>query len=152
MPIKDPEKRKEYDRQRYLKNKEKMKQDSLDNYYAERQKKLDYLKQYREENKDIIREKHRVYNKTEKGKRVRIIAGWKTKGLISDDYDAIYDRYIDTHECDCCKKPIHQGIGSRVMDHDHKTGKFRNVLCHNFNILRFHLDNNYEPYLRMMTF
>jgi hypothetical protein len=151
MPYKDPEKQKEYDRQRYLKNKEKMKENSLDNYYADRQKKLDYLKQYREENKDKIRERNRVYNKTERGKRVNTIGGWRNKGLIADDYDAIYDRYINTHECDCCKKPIHQGIGSRVMDHCHKTGKFRNVLCHNCNILRFHLDNNYQAYLRMMT-
>jgi len=151
MPFKDLEKRKEYDRQRYLKNKEKMKENSSDNYYADRQKKLDYLKEYRVKNKEIIKEKNKNYRNTERGKRVNTISGWKSKGLISDDYDSIYDRYINTHECDCCKKPIHQGIGSRVMDHCHKTGKFRNVLCHNCNILRFHLDNNYQAYLRMMT-
>ena len=142
MPYKDPEKQKEYDRQRYLKNKEKMKENSLDNYYADRQKKLDYLKQYREENKDKIRERNRVYNKTERGKRVNTIGGWRNKGLIADDYDAIYDRYINTHECDCCKKPIHQGLGSRVMDHCHKTGKVRSLLCHRCNLAVGYYENS----------
>ena len=151
MPHKDPEKRKEYDRKRYLKNKEEMKQNSKEHYEENREKKLQYQKQYYEENKEKQKEYQRNYNKTEKGKKSAMISGWKSKGLIEDDYDSIYDRYINTHECDCCKKPIHQGLGSRVMDHCHKTGKFRNVLCHNCNILRYHLDNNYQAYLRMMT-
>ena len=117
-------------------------------------------KKYRENNKEKIKERReseknkeymKEYRNSAKGKKSTMISGWKYKGLISDDYDAIYDRYINTHECDCCKKPIHQGKGSRVMDHDHNTGKFRNVLCHDCNILRYHLDNNYQAYLKMMT-
>jgi len=119
--------------------------------YKDIEKKREWEKKSYQKNKEKIREKNRVYGKTEKGKKSKIISGWKYKGLISDDYDALYDRYINTHECDCCKLPIKEGKGSRVMDHCHKTGKFRNILCHNCNILRFHLDNNYQAYLRMMT-
>jgi len=151
MPYKDKEKQKEYDRQRYLKNKEEMKEKGKKYYEEKREEKLKYMKEYNEKNKDKKKQYNREYIKTEKGKKSAMISAWKVKGLVEDDYDAIYDRYINTHECDCCKKPIHQGIGSRVMDHDHKTGKFRNVLCHNCNILRFHLDNNYQAYLKMMT-
>ena len=151
MPYKDPEKAKEYDRQRYIKNKEKMKQKRKEHYEENRQRKLEYQKEYREKNKEKIKENHRVYRQTEKGKRIASISAWKGRGLVSDDYDSIYDRYINTHECDCCKKHITHGLGSRVMDHCHKTGKFRNVLCHDCNILRYHLDNNYQAYLRMMT-
>ena len=116
--------------------------------YKDKEKKEEYAKKWREEKqKDYMKD----YRNSAKGKKSTIISGWKYKGLIADDYDAIYDRYINTHECDCCKKPIHQGKGSRVMDHDHKTGKFRNVLCHDCNILRYHLENNYQAYLRMMT-
>jgi hypothetical protein len=115
----------------------------------ERRKK--YLKEYRERNKERIREYHKNYNNTEIGRKSHRIGEWKYSGLIADDYDAIYDRYINTHECDCCKLPIKEGKGSKVMDHCHKTGKFRNVLCHNCNILRCHLDNNYQAYLRMIT-
>lgn len=104
-------------------------------------------KEYRERNKEY----YKNYSKTERGRKSHRIGEWKYAGLIADDYDAIYDRYINTHECDCCKLPIKEGKGSKVMDHCHKTGKFRNILCHNCNILRFHLENNYQAYLRMMT-
>ena len=108
-------------------------------------------KEYREKNKEKQRQYHLEYRKSAKGKRSHRISEWKYQGLVSDDYDSIYNRYINTSECDCCKKPIKCGKGSRVMDHDHKTGKFRNILCHNCNILRFHLDNDYQAYLRMLT-
>lgn len=119
--------------------------------YKDPEKHKEYMKNRREKNKEKQREYHKNYSKTEKGKRSQRISEWKYKGLISDDYDSIYDRYINTHECDCCKKQITEGKAGRIMDHDHKTGKFRNVLCHNCNILRFHLDNNYQAYLRIMT-
>jgi hypothetical protein len=103
------------------------------------------------ENKEKQIKYHTQYRVTEKGRRSHRISEWKYRGLKEEDPGAIYDRYINTHECDCCKKPIKEGKGSRVMDHCHKTGKFRNVLCHNCNILRGHLDNNYQAYIRMLT-
>ena len=151
MPFKNKEQAKEYDRQRYIKNKEKMKQKGKEHYEENRQQKLEYQKEYREKNKEKIKEVAQRYNQTEKAKRRGRICAWKARGLVSEDYDSIYDRYINTHECDCCKKPITTGRGSRVMDHCHKTGKFRNILCHDCNMLRYHLDNNYQSYLRMMT-
>ena len=108
-------------------------------------------KKYREQNKEREKLRQAEYRRTGKYKKTTTISGWKYKGLVSDDYDAIYERYINTHECDCCNKPIVQGKGSKVMDHCHKTGKFRNILCHDCNILRYHFDNNYQAYLRMMT-
>jgi len=119
--------------------------------YKDPEKQKEYMKNLREKNKEKHKEYQKNYRKSKKGKRSHKISEWKYQGLISDDYDSIYDRYINTHECDCCKKPITEGKAGRVMDHDHKTGKFRNVLCHNCNILRFHLDNNYQAYLKMMT-
>ena len=119
MPYKDKEKQKEYDRQRYLKNKEEMKEKGKKYYEEKREEKLKYMKEYNEKNKDKKKQYNREYIKNEKGKKSAMISAWKVKGLVEDDYDAIYDRYINTHECYCCKKPIHQGIGSRVMDHDH---------------------------------
>jgi len=109
------------------------------------------IKAYRDKNKEKQKQYHLEYRKSDKGKRSHRISEWKYSGLIADDYDSIYDRYINTHECDCCKNPITEGKASRVMDHCHKTGKFRNVLCHDCNIMRYYLDNNYQAYLRMMT-
>ena len=151
MPHKDPEKQKEYDRQRYLKNKEEIKQRSAEFYEKNKEEKKEYQRKYQQENKEKIREAARQYYQTEKGKRSAKISAWKLRGLVAEDYDAIYDRYINTHKCDCCQIFITSGYGSRVMDHCHKTGKFRNVLCHNCNIMRFHLDNNYIAYVKLMA-
>ena len=109
--------------------------------------------EYYQNNKEAIDKKTYEWRKNNHDRYMKnkTICRWKNKGLVSDNYDSIYERYINTTECDCCKKHIQEGRGKRVMDHCHKTGKFRNVLCHNCNILRFHLDNNYEAYLRMMT-
>ena len=109
------------------------------------------IKKYRDANKEKQKAYHAAYRKTDIGKKSQRISEWKYSGLVSDDYDKIYDRYINTHTCDCCNLPIKEGKGSRVMDHCHETGKFRNVLCHHCNIMRFHKDNNYAAYMKMMT-
>jgi len=108
-----------------------------------------YRKKNAENNKAYLKE----YRQTEQGKKSLIIGRWKYKGLIGDR-EAVYERYINTSKCDCCKIDLiagKTGGNHKVMDHCHKTGKFRNVLCHNCNILRYHLDNNYHAYLKMMT-
>ena len=85
----------------------------------------EYFKQYRLDNhKKLI-----LYN-------------WKRNpksgglGLIGD-YDSIYKKYMDTHQCNKCncifgKKGDGSGI-FKCMDHCHKTGTFRNILCNNCN-------------------
>ena len=66
-----------------------------------------------------------VYHKTE------TINRWKKIGLV-DDYDKVYEKYMNTHRCEACNASI--GITTRkCMDHDHTTGKFRYVLCASCN-------------------
>jgi len=109
--------------------------------YKDPQKRAEYHKQY-----------NKKYTKTPKGKRITKIKEWKFVGLISDDYNAVYDRWLNTKNCDCCNKILTAtGNTRKSMDHCHKTGKFRNILCHNCNIMRFHKDNNYQAYLKMLT-
>ena len=117
------------------------------------EKRKQYLKEYREsaERKQYMKEYQAKYRSSDKGKKSVTISGWKHTGLISDDYDAVYDKWINTHNCECCNESIGFGKGSRVMDHCHKTGKFRNILCHSCNIMRSYKDNNYQAYLKMLT-
>lgn len=68
------------------------------------------------------------YYKTIKYKRIN---RWKYRGLISDDYDKIHDRYINTTICDLCK--IDFNNTQKCMEHCHKTGKFRNIVCNRCN-------------------
>ena len=53
-------------------------------------------REYREDKKDEIAEYKKEYNTTPKGKKVYRISGWKQRGIISEDYDALYERVIST--------------------------------------------------------
>jgi hypothetical protein len=105
-----------------------------------------YMKAYREKNKERIAETNSIWsknnkerqvinnsnwNKTPDGKKSLTIARWKNRGLIHDDYDALYDSYLEATHCTACKSEFKD---SRDMDHDHTTGLFRQFLCRQCNI------------------
>jgi len=52
--------------------------------------------------------------------------------LIYDDYDALYEAYIKTSECQHCNKAF-KTSRDRCLDHDHITGIFRNIVCRGCN-------------------
>ena len=59
---------------------------------------------------------------------------WKEQGLIGD-YEKIYERYVNTTHCDLCSIELTKGNHryGKCMDHCHKTGEFRNVICRSCN-------------------
>jgi len=93
----------------------------------------------------------RNYRKTENGKKKCIIVDWKHKGLI-DDYDLVYEKYINTEYCEKCKVKLTSSRYAtptrKSMDHDHLTGKFRMILCNccNAGHLRMKPINNTSGY------
>ena len=62
------------------------------------------------------------------------IRRWRNRGLMHDDYNALYETYIATTHCNHCKKEFKDNY-DRCMDHDHTTGLFRNIVCHKCNSL-----------------
>ena len=78
------------------------------------------------------KEQMRLYNQSDKGKKTNRIGSWKHRGLVSDNYDKIYDRYINSNNCELCKCE-YTNKNVRCLDHCHNTGKFRNIVCHNCN-------------------
>ena len=98
--------------------------------------KKEYNKKYREKNRDKIntnrKEYNRRYSQSEKGKKRYKIQNWKQRGLIHDDYHALYEKYINTDKCDVCNK-VFENTTDKCMDHDHETGLFRHVLCRSCN-------------------
>ena len=56
------------------------------------------------------------------------ITNWKSRGLIYNDYDELYEIYIKTMECQHCNKEF-KDSHDRCMDHDHNTGLFRKIVC-----------------------
>ena len=95
-----------------------------------------YLKAYREANKEYFKE----YYKTPNAKKSMIISKWKKRGLLCEDYGSLYDRYIESkncEECGCEYGKIGDGSGRfRCLDHDHESGLFRNFLCNRCNVRR----------------
>ena len=60
------------------------------------------------------------------------IYNWKKSGLICDDYNALYETYIETMECQHCQTEFTKN-NCRCMDHDHTTGLFRKIVCNRCN-------------------
>jgi len=121
MPYKDKEKMKEWRE----KNKQKIKEQQ---------------KEYNEEHKEKIKEQQKEYQKewrqTDQGKKSQRIHNWKRSGLICEDYDKLYEYYLNTNDCDKCGIELVEGLygaNKKCMDHNHKTGIFRNILCNTCN-------------------
>lgn len=53
---------------------------------------------------------------------------WKKRGLITDNFEEIYQRYISSTNCEKCGNEF-KNRRHRCMDHCHSTGAFRNILC-----------------------
>jgi hypothetical protein len=68
----------------------------------------------------------------------KTIWNWKNNGLIlkeNQSYKDIYSYVMSIERCEKCGINFNNEIHSqrRCMDHSHKTGYFRQVLCHNCN-------------------
>ena len=112
------EERREYKRILYQRNKEKIKE----NY---------------QKNKEEINERQKAYYKTEQGLKSNRINGWKRQGVVCENFDNLYEYFINCKECEECDVELtvdrYTTRTTRCLDHCHKTGRFRNVLCHNCN-------------------
>jgi hypothetical protein len=106
-----------------------------------------YDKQYYQDNKEKIneyqREQKKAWRQTPSGRKSRRIHQWKFRGVISDDFDALYEKFINTANCENCDILLTEDkirtATTRCLDHDHSITdreNFRNVLCHVCNTLR----------------
>ncbi len=94
--------------------------------------KKQYAKDYRAKNK----EKFKQYNQSEKTKKCMRISKWRSRGVISDDYDKLYDYYLSVKFCERCKIELDKDYKTqKCLDHDHASGSFRNILCRACNVV-----------------
>ncbi len=125
MPFYSKEYMKEYQKKYRQENKEKRKE---------------YMKEYREKNKEKIKQQKKEYMKTEAGIKSNRIYNWKYIGLKHDNYDELYEYYLNCKNCQNCNIELtydkRNTPTTKCMDHSHRTGEFRNILCFNCNIKR----------------
>ena len=149
MPYTNKEEKAAYDKAYRAKNKERIsaykKEYQIKNKESLAANKKEYrannkeiiasnLKEYYTNNKERLSAKSKVYSKTAKGKKVNAISTWKRCGVIGD-LSKIYDeRYLPSTHCEVCNKE-YKCSRDKHLDHDHVSGKFRQILCCSCNIL-----------------
>ena len=131
MPFKDKEKEKEYMREYRKKNKEKQKEYMKEYLENNKEHITEIKKKYQQNHKEDFVRNTLKYRKTENGKKSMLINGWKSKGIIHNNFDELYELYVNTNECNVCKKDL--STIKKCLDHDHETGEFRYVLCNACN-------------------
>ena len=140
---------KEYKKEYYEKNKDKWveygkKQVEYKKewYIKNREKLIEKQKEYSKNNKDKILE----YKNSEKYIKSLHLRNWKLVNL-KGDYEEIYERYINTTNCDICgillttTKKITST--AKCMEHDHISGELRSICCHKCN-MKPHLKKKYN--------
>lgn len=143
------EKRKEY----YRKNKERIKEKSAKYYIDNKQKVLQRMAEAHKENplparkraKEFAKknsEKLKIYQKTwkqrhpEKRKLYTRNARIRAYGIEPKEYYEMLEK--QGHGCAICKaNPTYRAMN---IDHDHKTGKVRGLLCDSCNLSLGHIE------------
>ena len=93
-----------------------------------REKRNEYMRKYNQQ--------YRLKNKEKVNKYFRI-GKWKNRGVISEDYNKLYEYYLSVKECENCGIELNQDEATKkCLDHDHNTGLFRQVLCKVCNTMR----------------
>jgi len=95
--------------------------------------KLEWQRRYRNEH----REEARLYAKLYMRKKQQVHR-LKTYGITQEMYDFLKQR--QNNSCGICGR-IFENKTSPQIDHDHKTGKVRGLLCWNCNIRLGYLEN-----------
>ena len=101
MPYKDPEKKREYERQVYQIHKEKK------------------------------QETAKKYIRSQAGIKMRTMRNWRNLG-VNNVNDELYNYYRNVTNCEVCGNDF-KNSRDKHLDHDHETGDFRWVLCHDCN-------------------
>tara|TARA_R110000782_G_scaffold30440_1_gene75828 strand:- start:996 stop:1496 length:501 start_codon:yes stop_codon:yes gene_type:complete len=97
-------------------------------------KHLWYLKN-KEKNKEHKKQYAKEWRQSPEGIKSNLISSWKYYGLkaTKEEMDIIYDRYLNSSQCELCNQDYSKY--KKCMDHSHETGKFRNIICHQCNLI-----------------
>lgn len=102
--------------------------------WKDKDKSLEYMKKYREKNKEKLKRNREKYiaNNIEKHKESKFKSRLKTDYGITPEY---WQRMFEEQKgcCKICGKHQTEIKGILHVDHNHKTGDIRGLLCMNCN-------------------
>jgi hypothetical protein len=116
----------------HKKNKIKTAEQKKVYYETNKQHIAEVSKIYHDNNKEKLAVKAKIYYQTPIGIKSGIFNAWKRSGLIHDNFDTLYESYLQSTHCDVCKCEFKDTF-DRCMDHDHNTNLFRQFLCRRCN-------------------
>ena len=123
MPYKDPEKQKEYNRKYRIRHKERINAKTREWYKSNKQKSREYAKRYKGKYKAHA---SRYYFHITKNYHLK-----KKYGITLEQYNNMSASQNEV--CYLCGRT--NGDRSLAVDHNHKTGKVRKLLCAHCNYL-----------------
>jgi hypothetical protein len=129
------------------------KSNSLDLFKFKEKERIRKQRYYKNNTKSI-KEKVANYNKLNSEKRRLVVK----KSWIKCKYGIIYEDYLSMHreqdyKCKICKRHADEFKKGLVVDHNHKTGKVRALLCTNCNSQLHVLENKelYDKYINYLN-
>lgn len=127
---------KEQNKRYYEKHRQKMIDKSIEYRKLHREEIKLYLKEYRKKNLAKLKQNQKNYyhnHKEERSKIQRFHNAFQKYGITEGEYNEILKKQNGC--CAVCKKPQKDFSKSFAIDHDHKTGKIRGLLCHGCNVI-----------------
>ncbi len=142
------EEKKKYDEKRYTKKKDQIAEYAKQYYVDNKEKICERTNEYRKKNLDYYKDYHKEYNLVH-GKALRVknrdkMSFSKKKSMLKKKFGLSIEQYEDIllkqdGVCAICFRPelssnrISGRPDSLCVDHNHKTGKMRGLLCRRCN-------------------
>jgi hypothetical protein len=110
-----------------------------------REKRRDYQIKYRATHKEAAKAYQLIYQANHKAESLAwrtknhnklMIYKWTRRGVVSDDFQALYELWEATTNCDLCDVLLTRSnnrAARKCLDHCHHTGIFRNIVCQRCN-------------------
>lgn len=136
---------KEYYKQYYKNNKDKYKKYQQKYNEKNKEKIKEIQKIYRENNKEKIKKNYYIYRKKNKETYKRNMLK-RDHGITLEEFNKMKEE--QNNVCYICGQPEtkknREKIKELAVDHNHKTGKIRKLLCYNCNVgLGYSKENPY---------
>ena len=102
--------------------------------YSEFYRSWDKKTKYKSACKECQRSRMNAYYRTDKGRKASQEKSWREKGISEMTVELYEQMLIDQNGgCYICNKSVNKNGTRLCVDHDHKTGKARGLLCHSCN-------------------